>query len=483
MTPQVTSKRQIFRGGGVIIASQVITMGLMFFAQRTILSVLTKEENGFLFGERRIIDLFLIILVDVGINIIAMRRSILRPDEGHIVLSSAVALRLALWIPSGVLAVGYGVISGFRLVDLVLLCVLQLMSAKTTLLRFLLEIPYRNKLKFEIPALLSILETAFYLGLVLFPPRQLTVSTVIAYSIVAAVPSFITLLLIDRGRYFHWKHIRIPEMKSLARESIPVAIMITLIALHDKMDAIMLNWWSTKKELGGFGAAYVSLAPLTTTIPIAVTQVVIPLVTRAFAVSMKQCAQYVLGALRVLVLVSVLASVVLTNFTPEVIELVSKGQYLEYVRLFQLFLWMSVPIFILVYSQEVIIALNQSKLSFIIGAVLAATTIIFGWVLIPAYQSWGAGVAKMLSVSSGAVVSLVLIDKALGRYADRKVYWAMVIPVAAAILWSTQMGMFFHRYVVGISGVVVVAAVSVLSGLARKSEIRMVLGILKKGNR
>jgi hypothetical protein len=87
---------RILTGGAALFTAQAVTMVIYFLAQRIILSTLTKEANGVLFAERRFVDLFVILLVDFGMNIVAMRRMVQQPERAANILSSTVAFRVVV---------------------------------------------------------------------------------------------------------------------------------------------------------------------------------------------------------------------------------------------------------------------------------------------------------------------------------------------------------------------------------------------------
>lgn len=56
------------------MGAQAAVLLLVFFAQRIILTALTPEENGTLFLERRLTEMFVGLLADFGMNGVLLRR-------------------------------------------------------------------------------------------------------------------------------------------------------------------------------------------------------------------------------------------------------------------------------------------------------------------------------------------------------------------------------------------------------------------------
>ena len=86
---RLSAAQKVLTGGMSLLMAQGTMLVLTFLAQRIILSTLTKEANGFLFAERRFVDLFVIMAVDFGMNGIIMRRAVQEPERAHAILSSA----------------------------------------------------------------------------------------------------------------------------------------------------------------------------------------------------------------------------------------------------------------------------------------------------------------------------------------------------------------------------------------------------------
>ena len=137
-----------------------------------------------------------------------------------------------------------------------------------------------SKVKFGIPAAVTILDALLFLTAIYFQRDVLTPSRVIATFAVTALPGFITMMIVDRGRYVNPKFFEWAELKVIVREAMPVVVALMFVHVHDKIDALMISWFSPQAEVGIFGAAYVSLAPLTGTFPMALTMAVIPVIAK-----------------------------------------------------------------------------------------------------------------------------------------------------------------------------------------------------------
>ncbi len=472
--------KKVLQGSVVMLMTQGASMLLYFLAQRIILSELTKDANGLLFAERRMVDLIMLIAVDFGLNGIAMRRSIQHPDQAAEILSSAVAMRLALWVPASLVALIYAAIAGYDILDVVLWCVFCILSGRATVLRYMIEIPYRNAMRFSIPGFLGLFDAVLFTGFIWLFRDALSPSVVIYCFVASALPGFIFMVLLDRGRSFRLSHVQSWLMRDMVKEAIPLIAMISLVAIHDKIDAIMLDWWSAPSEVGVFGAAYVTMAPLTAALPMAITYAVIPVISAAAKRDAEQCARYVSIVLRGLIVIAILSSAILTQFVPELIQLVSKGRYADNVLHFTLFLWTPLPIFILAYAQDVVVALNRSRSLVVVGIVLAGITIVGCIALIPMFHALGATIVKVVSVTIGAITASIVLRSAVDRRISLKILYQAGIVVGVVVIGSLLLPSILEPWAVASCNGALALGTSLIVGLITAGEVKSFLGLLQR---
>lgn len=477
--PRYGLASRILKGSAMLLFSQGATMVLYFLAQRIILSALTKEANGVLFGERRFVDFVVIMLVDFGMNGITMRRMIMQPDRAPVILSSTVAYRLMMFVPASLLSLGYAYAVGYSLVDVALWCFFLLISTRSGLIRYTYEMPFRSKVRFGWVAFLSILDAVLFLGMVWWWRDHLSPTVVIQAFVLSTIPGLIFMIAYDRGRTIHPRFMEMGEVRTLLRESMPVILAMVFIHVHDKMDAMFLQWFADAKEVGIYGAAYVSLAPLTNTIPLAASMAIIPVLARLAKENWAECQRYAVTGFRFLVVIALLSSTMLSVLTPYVIELVSKGVYADNHLHFFLFMWMPVPIFILVYVQELTIALGHQKSNIPIAGVLAVVTVIGGLFAIPMWQALGAVWVKLASVGLGAVVAVMLFRRILGTGITLQFVASIIVVLLVGILTAVWLPhVMVLPLAAAVAGAVTLAA-AMLTGLLRTSDVRLIRSILR----
>lgn len=475
-----TLASRVLAGGIQLMLTQGITIITYFLAQRLILSTLTKEANGELFAVRRIADLLVIVLVDAGLNGIAMRRIIQDPSSTQRVLSTTVMFRLVMWIVGTMICMLTGWLMHASLADLVMWCVFLLISVRSGLIRFTFELPYRAHVRFGIVNMLAIVDAAMFLGLIYFYRTQLNPSTIIFASVLSAIPGFALLALYDRGRTIRPKWASVTLLRSMLLEAVPIIITSVLVSFHDKIDAMMLDWFSTPLEVGIFGAAYNALSPLTAAIPSTMAMAIVPAVARLAREDMDACRRFATTGLRFLIVIAIGVSTVFSTLTGAVITIVSKNRYADNGIHFFTFLWMPVAIFMLVYVQELNIALGQQRKNFLTASMLAGITIVSGLILIPMHHAYGAILAKLFAVGCAAAVSYVVIHRVLDLSVD---LWFVVRAGAAIAVCCAAAailpGILGQAWAAGVNVVVFLATMIGLR-IVNRGDIDLIRRLLTK---
>jgi O-antigen/teichoic acid export membrane protein len=250
------------------------------------------------------------------------------------------------------------------------------------------------------------------------------------------------------------------------------------VHIHDKVDAMLLQWFTDAREVGIFGAAYVSLAPLTSTVPLAASMAIIPVIARLAKEDWAECQRYAMTGLRFLVLIAVMACTVLSVLTPYVVELVSKGVYADNQLHFFLFLWMPLPIFILVYVQELTVALGRQKVNIPIAGTLALVTVVGGLIAIPQWHALGAVWVKLVSVVLGAFVAVGLFRRILGSVLTLPFVGSIAIVSMVGVGTAVVLPPLLGTVPAALAAGMVTFACAVLVGMIRRSDLHLVRRIL-----
>lgn len=399
-------QRKIVAGGTQMLASQVVVILFSVLSQRFILSGLTKEENGELFLVRRMIEVLTILFVDFGFNPGALRSVARDSETRREILSSLAAWRVASWLIVVLIVSGMSLYSHVDATAVVLWCCYLLLASRSSLLRYLFEIPYRARLSFQLPLLATIADSLLLtIGVYIFR-NQLSVPIVMAVFAVSVVPGMLIMISGGALRDFRLRFVRWHVLKQQVAAAVPVLATVALLMIHDRLDAFLLSWVASPAEVGVFGAAYQSLAPFTTTLPIAAGSVLLPVVSRLSISDKVRCARYVSLTLRLLFSIGLIIASVGTIVVPEIIDVMTSGKYADNALTFAVLMWSVVPIFVTTYLMETLNAYGAQKRNVLIVTVLALSTVALGLVLIPLYASVGASITKVVSVAIAAALSV-----------------------------------------------------------------------------
>ena len=473
-----------------VFGSQMLSLALVFIAQRLVLSGLDPESNGTLFLERRLTEVIVGLLADFGMNGIVVRRVAQQPHRAAEILSSAFYVRLTLWTACTLIVALAGWMSALAITDVVLWCVYMLIASRAALLRYTLETRLRAASDFRLPSILAVMDAAMFAALIVVWRDQLTPSVVIQAFVLSAIPGFVALLLIDRGRSTSWMSCSRIEMRSILREALPVVSATLLIAVHDKIDAFIVESFAGRAHVGILGAAYTTLGPLLAVIPMAVSYAAMPDVARLLPTDESRGLDVAMGVMKHLLVISLLVTSVATVMMPVFVDVVTRGRYLDSVNQFVWFVWSAPFVAILVYAQELSVALKRQRNLIRIATALVVSTIMLGLVLIPSMQSLGAVIAKIITSVIGAAASLWLLHASLGKRLSVMFVFRsalLILASAACALWLIDAhGSAVFSSMEGIGslvGRVLLAALAVLllSGvlgvLDRDDLQRMILGI------
>ena len=479
-SPQSSIAKRVLTGSAWILGTQGLILVLVFLAQRIILSTLTKEENGTLAFERRMTDLIVGIIVDFGMNGIIIRRVVQHPDRAPQIISSAIAFRLVMWIVATTASAGYALAAGYAVVDVVIWSLYLLIAARTTMLRYAAEAPYRTSSRFHVISILGVVDALLFTALIYVFRAQLTPFTVIAAYALSAIPGFTILVLLDRGRFIRPSFVKWGEIKTLVRESVPVISAVALVGLHIALDTFLLEWYGTKRDLGVLSAVYTSIGPFLVILPQAVSLAVMPEIARLGITEVARRRDIVLTIVRLLVVFTVVIVCVAGPCIPVFIQMVSNGRYsAEYIQFFW-FLWTAPFVAIVVFSQELAITMGQQRYNMWLAVGLLTFTIVFGFALIPILNSYGAVLARLATVTAGAGICFVVLRRIVGEHLDLLLVVRICVVIIMGMVATTWLSSHVQAWVAIVGSVTAALVASVAMGLLVRSDIRFVNGLLRR---
>jgi O-antigen/teichoic acid export membrane protein len=368
---------------------------------------------------------------------------------------------------------------GLAPADVAMCCLFLFLNSRAGIVRYVLELPSRSVVRFGLVNALSLLDVLLFACLVFVFPTELTPSLVLRLFVASSIPGFLILFALEQRRHLRLNRVSFAEIRSLLIETVPVAVTMVLLIVHDKADAMILSAFSTSSEVGVFSAAYQSISPLVGTIPGAVVGAMVPAIAHLAVTDRERCSTYARTGLRFMTVAAVGIASVSSCLAPLFIEVVTGGRYADNVLQFATFLWMPVAIFVLVYVQEFSVALGRQRSYTRIAAVLAASTILLSILFVPLWHAEGAALAKLVTVGGAAVMAVILLSRVLEdpRFRSEGLRLsATVIPCAlVSFLLPPVIGQFAAAAVACATWL----GVSVAMGVLGRDDIALVRRMLK----
>lgn len=437
---------RIFSGSVWVMGAHVAALGFVFFAQRIILTALSPEQNGTLFIERRLTELFVGLIADFGMNGVVLRRASQEPHRIVEIVSSALWFRLTLWTSALAVVVGYVYVTNGPVLDVVLWSMFMLIATRTTLIRYTLEIQHRATSRFIIPSVVAVLDAALFFAVIWFFRDSCTPTNVILMFLVSAIPGFAIVATIGRGKALLPSKASLQEMKTIAMQSLPLVAYVLLWGLQDKVDAAILEMFASRSDVGVLGAAYTSLGPLIAFLPQTLAIVMLPEIARLMAQEPSRAYTVTHALLRVMLVATTAIAATSIMLIPMYMEFVSGGQYRGYEHVFELFVWTTPSLGILAFAQEALVAMGRQRETVIIALVMVVFTFVGGLSLVPAFTTTGSVTSKVIASVAGAVTSLLILRRQMssslhaGFFLRAFAFLGATVALVHGTQWTVQHG-------------------------------------------
>lgn len=469
-------RRRALSGGILTLLSQALVMMLSLAAQRVILSTLSKEDNGELFLVRRTVELFSLLLIDAGFNPGALREVSRDRTQEQTILSTIGLYRVVVWILLVGALVAYELAIGADPTGVVLWSCYLLLAGRSSLLRYMYEIPQRSQMRFVLPLLCMVLDSALLtIGVYLYRD-SLSPTVVLAIFAASVVPGMLLQAYGAGWRRVSFRFFRLEVLKQHAHLAFPIWIALVLMVVHDRLDALLLAVLAGKEAVGTYGAAYQMLVPFTTSLPVAAGSVLLPIVARLSQSDPSRASMYVATVMRLLMAAGLVIASVSTLFVPDLILLMTSNVYGDDAVVFTVLLWSMAPIFVITYAMDTMNAYGHQRLNVRIVAALALATVLSGVVVIPMYDALGASITKLVSVVIAGVLATVLVGRVINRSLRTSLIFRLVAAAAVCVALAVMLPWTVHRYVAGPVTLLCSCATMFLLGIVRVTDVRLVMG-------
>lgn len=403
--------RKLFSQAGILFIAQIVNFSLYFVTQRFILSNFSKDENGVLFMIQRVGELAIFILVEAGMTDITLREVVQNQLNTDEILASLLKLRIILWsIVSGIMILVSMLIAPAYSVTLLIWFAYLLIAFKGTMIRAIFEIKLRVLNRIKIFALSGVLDSFFLLILVYFDRKNLTPERIIFWFFISSIPGFIAMVIACNPMKiityrFSWKITR-----RIVEQSLPVTLAILLQQFHDKSDAFFLQYFYSMDEVGIYAAAYRILSPLQTIFAPIIT-VLTPFISGQIVSDKEQAKKTIFLCLKWILILFTGLIMLLTVSVKWIIEFATQGKYADNELQFAIFLWITLPMFVAIYSMFINVAIENQRKNFKITGILVIVSIVANIIFTPLLASVGAIIAKMLAYTIAAGYALYATQK------------------------------------------------------------------------
>ena len=399
------------KGAGIIFLSQVVTYAIFFLAQRTVLSTLTKEENGTLALIQQFSSIILLLLVDSGWSNIALREIIRRPEEEREIISSVLWIRLCGMFIALLIAIPLLLNSNLTNTFTAAIAVVAVaFGSRTSMMRSTFEFSYRVHLRMNLISLLSVLDVVLYFILLQFFREHLTPSTIFSLLLVSSLPGLSILIWDSKS----WRYIiPLPKWKiskSLLFDVKPQVQQLIYQNIHSGIDIYVLKYFAPLSQVGVFGAIGNMSAVMTTTFA-SLMATLYPMLAESFHSDKGNSSYRVERTLSIIMFASVLIASTLSVIVPFIIEIFTSNVYAENVVEFQLQFWCTVLILLAQTSIVICSAMNNNRALLFSGLMLIVGSISADFILVPLFHTKGILLAKMWSNILCSATALWFIAK------------------------------------------------------------------------
>lgn len=223
-------------------------------------------------------------------------------------------------------------------------------------------------------------------------------------------------------------------LKSMVRESWPLAAILVLNTIYFRIDMLMLPIWREAAEIGLYALAY-RLIENTLFFPAMVGGLLLPHLSHAFHQRQGAHAQQLVAqALRVVTTVAAITAVVFIAAPREILTFIAGHQFAPAAPLLQILTLALVVMFFGNIFGFTLVAQKQSKFLLKLYLVLVVVNILANRVAIPALGATGAALSTLLTEIIACGVAAYKITSTLSIALPASFRWSLVAYIAVSAL-------------------------------------------------
>ncbi len=456
---------------------------LTFLSYRIILGTLTKEEHGELFFVQQLGNFFMVCFAEAGMTTVTLGMVIQHPETERRTIATLFKMRLMLGFVVSVVFVGLAAWYGWQFAPLFALSALGLLiAARSHVLRGVLELKRKARSE-QVPAALAALSDAVVLLVFLWFDREhLTTLTVLMWFVLASLPGFLGLLLLDN----QWRTIRAAFDRNRAldiiRAAFPVFVVLLMQQAHMLSDAFFLDLFCSKTAVGIYGAAS-RLMQQSVVLVLLLGQALFPVIARLAVERVEQAQTYMLYGVRASIVMGLAFGLFAAVAVEWLIWLSAGTQYSAYTTEFVLFAFAVVPGFVQTLLLTLTTAIAWQHRNYSIFAVAVVLSLVGNLTLTPLYSTLGAITTKFLSLLGSSVIALRVMGEYCGTARVMRLSWQALAGLVLCAAWvgglmifSPQIPSTLVRFLLTIP---IFVGILLLTRLVTRNEWRIILETLE----
>ncbi|MFM2133177.1 MAG: hypothetical protein RL156_458 [Bacteroidota bacterium] len=468
-------------GAGILFLSQIVGNALYFLTQRTIISEMPKESFGALAFVQQSCSLLLVVLVDAGLNNVAIREMLHHPDRKQSIVASAFWLRLLSTVAASIVIAVFFAATDLGLLSAAIVAVVSITtSGRMSMLRGSIELPFRAGMNYRLISLLFVLDIALYAAALWMYTGTLTPVVVLGLQFVCSLPGLGILFARAGGASLVFPLPSWQQMRDLIIETRSLLSQLVMQNIHAGLDIFILRYSSSLREVAVFGAV-ANISVVILTLYSALSTAVFPLLAEKPGDGNSAALhQRILRSMSFITFSTMVVAACLSVCASVIISVFTKNVYADHLFEFRLQFWCTVLIVMAQFTIVVSTALKEHRAVFTSGVMLVVGSLLFDFVLIPPGGTRGMLLAKMLSNMLALGTNLYFISRVVGRYAV--VVYMLRTLTAGAILYSASMFLSW-QYTLPYA-LLLTVALSGITGFVLKmitrADVELIRGVLAK---
>jgi len=209
-------------------------------------------------------------------------------------------------------------------------------------------------------------------------------------------------------KFFNW-NFNVSLAKSLFFDSLPLALTYIFIIIYLKADQIILKNIADTHTVGLYAAA-VKISEILYFIPSLICASLFPAIMHAKKTDQLAYRSRLNNLYYLMAVLSILIILPLFVGSQFIITTIFGVDYLPAINIFKIYLWSSLPMFLITAISQFLIAENRTKDYLIISFIGALTNITLNIILIPKYGAAGAAWTSVISYSF-MPLSFIILEK------------------------------------------------------------------------